>query len=64
MELRVFLNAVLTRLFFILHSVVGVWRVTVLKNDNMYWLLALANVLLCIEMVLTLKLKKGRGLKW
>ncbi|XP_040292424.1 transmembrane protein 26 [Bufo bufo] len=64
MELKVFLNAVLTRLLFMLHSVVGVWRVTVLKNDNMYWLLALVNLLLCIEMVLTLKLKKGRGLKW
>ncbi|KAG8552503.1 hypothetical protein GDO81_004551 [Engystomops pustulosus] len=64
MELKVFLNAVLTRFLFMLHSVVGVWRVTVLKNDNMYWLLALVNILLCIEMVLTLKLKKGRGLKW
>ncbi|XP_075697260.1 transmembrane protein 26 [Rhinoderma darwinii] len=64
MELKVLLNAVLTRFLFILHSVVGVWRVTVLKNDKMYWLLALVNILLCIEMVLTLKLKKGRGLRW
>ncbi|KAM4032876.1 transmembrane protein 26 [Anomaloglossus baeobatrachus] len=64
MELKVILNAVLTRLLFMLHSVVGVWRVTVLKNDNMYWLLALVNLLLCVEMVLTLKLKKGKGLKW
>lgn len=30
----------------------------------MYWLLALSNILLGIEMVLTLKFKKGRGLKW
>ncbi|XP_063817877.1 transmembrane protein 26 [Pseudophryne corroboree] len=64
MGLKVFLNSVLTRLLFILHSIVGVWRVTIIKNNNMYWLLALVNILLCIEMVLTLKLKKGRGLKW
>ncbi|NP_001087511.1 transmembrane protein 26 S homeolog [Xenopus laevis] len=64
MELMVFLNAVITRLLFMLHSLVGVWRVTVIKKDNMYWLLALVNLLLCLEMVLTLKFKKGRGLKW
>ncbi|KAG8435578.1 hypothetical protein GDO86_013494 [Hymenochirus boettgeri] len=64
MRLMVFLNAVITRLFFILHSLVGVWRVTKIKNDKMYWLLALLNILLCLEMVLTLKFKKGRGLKW
>ncbi|XP_056385846.1 transmembrane protein 26 [Hyla sarda] len=64
MELTVFLSAVVPRFLFMLHSVVGVWRVTVLKNDKIYWLLALVNILLCIEMVLTLKLKKGRGLKW
>ncbi|XP_069835170.1 transmembrane protein 26-like [Dendropsophus ebraccatus] len=64
MEFKVFLSAVLTRLLFVLHSVVGVWRVSMIKNDNMYWLLALVNILLVIEMVLTMKLKKGRGLKW
>ncbi|XP_075071280.1 transmembrane protein 26 [Mixophyes fleayi] len=64
MGLKIFLNSVFTRLLFILHSLVGVWRVTIIKNNNMYWLLALVNFLLCIEMVLTLKLKKGRGIKW
>ncbi|XP_068115026.1 transmembrane protein 26 [Hyperolius riggenbachi] len=64
MELFVYLNAVLTRFLFILHSLVGVWRVTDIKRNNLYWLLALLNLLLCIEMILTFKLKKGRGLKW
>ncbi|KAM4702799.1 transmembrane protein 26 [Rhinophrynus dorsalis] len=64
MGLIVFLNAVFTRLLFILHSLVGVWRVTEIKKDNMFWLLALLNIFLCLEMVLTLKFKKGRGLNW
>ncbi|CAH2322239.1 transmembrane 26 [Pelobates cultripes] len=64
MELIVFLNAIITRLLFILHSIVGVWRVTVIKNDRTYWLLALLNLCMGIEMVLTFKFKKGRGLKW
>ncbi|XP_018432163.1 PREDICTED: transmembrane protein 26 [Nanorana parkeri] len=64
MEFFVFLSAILTRLFFFLHSLVGVWRVTEIKHNSMYWLLALSNILLCIETVLTLKLKKGRGPKW
>ncbi|XP_053306286.1 transmembrane protein 26 [Spea bombifrons] len=64
MELKVFLSAVITRLFFILHSIVGVWRVTDIKKDRTYWLLALLNLFLCTEMVLTFKFKKGRSLKW
>ncbi|MEE6485425.1 hypothetical protein FKM82_014276 [Ascaphus truei] len=64
MELIVFLNAIFTRLLFILHSLVGVWRVTEMKKDKTFWMLALLNIFLCLEMVLTLKFKKGRGLKW
>nr|DBA15179.1 TPA: hypothetical protein GDO54_004426 [Pyxicephalus adspersus] len=64
MEFFVFLSAILTRLLFILHSLVGVWRVTEIKQNPMYWLLALLNILLCIETVLNLKFKKGRGIKW
>ncbi|KAM4635851.1 transmembrane protein 26 [Discoglossus pictus] len=64
MELIVFLNSVVTRLLFILHSLVGVWRVTEIKKDKTFWFLALVNILLCLEMVLTLKFKRGRGLKW
>ncbi|XP_048194805.1 transmembrane protein 26 [Perognathus longimembris pacificus] len=60
----VFLNALVTRLLFVLHSLVGVWRVTVVKNEPRYWLLALLNLLLLLEMVLALKFKRGRGYKW
>ncbi|KAM4851815.1 transmembrane protein 26 [Thomomys bottae] len=60
----VLLNALVTRLLFVLHSLVGVWRVTVVKDDPRYWLLALLNLLLLLETVLTLKFKRGRGYKW
>lgn len=64
MEGLVLLNALATRLLFVLHSLVGVWRVTEVKKEPWYWLLALLNLLLFLEMALTLKYKSGRGYKW
>ncbi|KAF2988408.1 hypothetical protein EK904_010347 [Melospiza melodia maxima] len=59
----VLLNALVTRLLFVLHSLIGVWRVTAVKKEPKYWLLALLNLLLCLETGLTLKFKQGRGYK-
>lgn len=64
MEGLVLFNALVTRLLFLLHSLVGVWRVTVVMKESRYWLLALLNLLLVLETVLTLKFKRGRGYKW
>uniref|UniRef100_A0A8B9SDU1 Transmembrane protein 26 n=3 Tax=Apteryx TaxID=8821 RepID=A0A8B9SDU1_APTOW len=64
MELMVLCNALVTRLLFVLHSLIGVWRVTEVKKEPKYWLLALLNLLLCLETGLTLKFKQGRGYKW
>ncbi|XP_021799120.1 transmembrane protein 26 isoform X2 [Papio anubis] len=64
MEGLVFLNALATRLLFVLHSLVGVWRVTEVKKESWYWLLALLNLLLFLETALTLRFKRGRGYKW
>ncbi|XP_025869304.1 transmembrane protein 26 [Vulpes vulpes] len=64
MDRLVLLNALATRLLFVLHSLVGVWRVTEVKKDPRYWLLALLNLLLVLETGLTLKFKRGRGYKW
>lgn len=58
------LKALVTRLLFLLHSLVAVWRVTWVKEEHRYWLLALLNLLLVLETVLTLKFKRGRGYKW
>lgn len=64
MEGLILFNALATRLFFVLHSLVGVWRVTEVKKEPTYWLLALLNLLLFLETALTLKFKRGRGYKW
>lgn len=64
MEGLVLFNALATRLLFVLHSLVGVWRVTEVMNQPRYWLLALLNLLLFLETALTLKFKRGRGYKW
>ncbi|XP_070586946.1 transmembrane protein 26-like [Erythrolamprus reginae] len=64
MEAMVVLNALGTRLLFALHALLGVWRVAEVKKERKYWLLALLNLLLCLEAALTLKLKRGRGYKW
>lgn len=64
MEGLVLLNALVTRLLFFLHSLIGVWRVAVVKKEPRYWLLALLNLLLFLETALTLKFKRGRGYKW
>ncbi|XP_070326803.1 transmembrane protein 26 isoform X1 [Odocoileus virginianus] len=64
MEGLVLLNALATRLLFVLHSLVGVWRVTAVKKEPWYWLLALLNLLLFLETALTLRFKRGRGYKW
>lgn len=64
MELMVLLSALVTRLLFVLHSLIGVWRVAAAKKEPKYWLLALLNLLLCLEAGLTLKFKQGRGYKW
>ncbi|KAM7073548.1 transmembrane protein 26 [Molossus nigricans] len=64
MEGLVLFNALVTRLLFFLHSLVGVWRVAEVKKEPRYWLLALLNLLLFLETALTLKFKRGRGYKW
>ncbi|XP_028651218.1 transmembrane protein 26b isoform X1 [Erpetoichthys calabaricus] len=57
-------GAVIPRLFFILHSLVAVWRVTHSLHERQYALLALLNVLLIVEMIWALKKRKGKDCKW
>ncbi|XP_054428422.1 transmembrane protein 26 [Pteronotus mesoamericanus] len=64
MEGLVLFNALVTRLLFLLHSLVGVWRVAKVYEEPRYWLLAMLTLLLFLETALTLKFKRGRGYKW
>ncbi|XP_072484966.1 transmembrane protein 26 [Notamacropus eugenii] len=61
MEPLVLLSALATRLLFALHSLVGVWRVTEVKQEPRFWLLALLHLPLVLETALTLKRRRGRG---
>ncbi|XP_076833703.1 transmembrane protein 26 [Brachyhypopomus gauderio] len=59
-----FVCAVITRSLFILVSLIGVWRVTQVKNENLYWLLTFLYVPLVVEMIITLRRRKGQDYKW
>ncbi|XP_068957960.1 transmembrane protein 26 isoform X2 [Petaurus breviceps papuanus] len=61
MEPLVLLSALATRLLFAFHSLVGVWRVTEVKKEPRFWLLALLHLPLVLETALTLKRRRGRG---
>ncbi|XP_020565111.1 transmembrane protein 26-like [Oryzias latipes] len=59
-----FICAVITRALFILVSLVGVFRVTSVKNDCNYWFLTFLFLPLVTEMIITLKRRKGKDYKW
>ncbi|XP_029962547.1 transmembrane protein 26-like [Salarias fasciatus] len=59
-----FVCAIITRAFFILVALTGVWRVTWVKQDPKYWFLTFLFLPLIAEMIITLKNRKGKGYKW
>ncbi|KAL7857591.1 hypothetical protein SRHO_G00164900 [Serrasalmus rhombeus] len=59
-----FICAVVTRGLFILISLIGVWRVTRVKENNLYWFLTILYLPLVFEMILTLRRRKGKDYKW
>ncbi|XP_077350652.1 transmembrane protein 26-like [Festucalex cinctus] len=59
-----FTCAIVTRALFLFVSLAGVWRVTWVKGDNIFWLLTLLFVPLLLEMIVTLKRRKGQDYKW
>ncbi|XP_066522375.1 transmembrane protein 26b [Hoplias malabaricus] len=59
-----FISAVVTRALFILISLIGVWRVTWVKDNQLYWFLTILYLPLVVEMILTLRRRKGMDYKW
>uniref|UniRef100_A0A087Y338 Transmembrane protein 26 n=1 Tax=Poecilia formosa TaxID=48698 RepID=A0A087Y338_POEFO len=59
-----FLSAIITRALFILLSLVAVWRVIWVKKHPYYWLLTLLFLPLVVEMIITLRKRKGLDYKW
>lgn len=64
MDLLKFIRAIITRALFILVSLTGVWRVTWVKTDLTYWFLTFLFLPLVVEMILTLKSRKGKDYRW
>ncbi|KAK9541340.1 hypothetical protein VZT92_001393 [Zoarces viviparus] len=56
--------AITTRALFLLVSLSSVWRVTSVKRDSNYWLLTILFLPLLVEMIITLKSRKGQDYKW
>lgn len=56
--------AVVTRSLFILISLIGVWRVVWVKDDGLYWFLTILYLPLVVEMILTLRRRRGNDYKW
>ncbi|XP_041865931.1 transmembrane protein 26-like [Melanotaenia boesemani] len=64
MALFKFISAIVTRVLFILVSLIGLLRVTWVMKDPNYWLLTLLLLPLVIEMIITLKRRQGKDYKW
>lgn len=58
------IRAFIVRSLFILVSLTAVWRVTWVKSDPAFWLLALLLLPLVFEMIITLRKRKGKDYKW
>ncbi|XP_068183799.1 transmembrane protein 26-like [Antennarius striatus] len=63
-DLFKFTRAVFTRALFILVSLTGVWRVTWVKKDLTYWFLTFLFLPLVVEMIITLRRRKGKDYRW
>ncbi|XP_034408375.1 transmembrane protein 26-like [Cyclopterus lumpus] len=59
-----FMCAITTRALFLIVSLVSVWRVIWVKHEPKYWLLTILFLPLVVEMIITLKSRRGQDYKW
>ncbi|XP_017472200.1 PREDICTED: transmembrane protein 26 [Rhagoletis zephyria] len=57
-------KAILTRMFFGAHSILAIWQVTVNTRNYIYWSLCAPLVLLLLEGIFTLMIKKTQEWRW
>lgn len=57
------LKAMITRLLFILHSLIAIWRVTI-TTGQLYWLMCIVFSLLIVETGIVLFIRRGHEWKW
>nr|CAH7757698.1 unnamed protein product [Callosobruchus chinensis] len=58
------IKAIITRLVFATHGVVGIWQVTIFKKNPFYWYLSSPIILLFFEGIFTLTIKENQEWKW
>lgn len=59
-----FIRAVVTRSLFVVVALLGIWRVTWVKDSDYYWYLIVLFLPLLIEVTLTLQNQKATEYKW
>ncbi|XP_060519074.1 transmembrane protein 26 [Cylas formicarius] len=57
-------KAVITRVVFATHGIVGIWQVTIFKKNSYYWYLSSPILLLFFEGIFTLTIKENQEWKW
>ncbi|XP_044752258.1 transmembrane protein 26 [Coccinella septempunctata] len=57
-------KAIITRLVFSVHSLIGIWQVTIFKKNPFYWYLSSPILLLFFEGIFTLTIKENQEWKW
>ncbi|OWF56274.1 transmembrane protein 26-like [Mizuhopecten yessoensis] len=58
------LKAILVRLVLVIHSLLAVWRVVSINDDNFFWWFAIVDVVLVLEGVVAVIVRKGMEYKW
>lgn len=57
-------RALLIRLTFVIHSVIGVWLIVGVKDDKWYWYLISPTFFMILETVTTLTLRRNLEWRW
>ncbi|CAG9768992.1 unnamed protein product [Ceutorhynchus assimilis] len=58
------IKAIITRVVFAAHGVIGIWQVTIFKKNSFYWYLSSPILLLFFEGIFTLAIKQNQEWKW
>ncbi|EDW45119.1 GM10326 [Drosophila sechellia] len=58
------IKAILTRIIFSAHSLLAIWQVVALKSDIIYWALCGPLLLLLLEGIFTIMIKKTQEWRW
>lgn len=58
------IKAIAVRLVLLIHSLLAIWRVVSIANDNFYWWFAIVDVALVLEGLIAVVIRKGMDYKW